>query len=451
MNKKGLSLNSVIKYVYITVVVLLVVLIFLVYSLVSANRQMATDTKSYSTAMGYISQIREASYYLTEESRKYVVTGNMDHMDNYFEEVNVTQRRENAHDELSKYNLSEDFDQYYEEALEASAELEVIEMRALHIAAYANGVEDSDLPDEVLTYELAENELGLDKNSLKRVAVALLYSDEYMEKQNIMLSSLEMYNEATEEAITAELDKSTDDHNFFINLIVAFVAVMYLIVLAIIILMSELVFKPLKQYLGFISREVEIPPSGSSELREFALAYNEALSKHGDGQKAKQMEQNLDAETGAYNNYAFMEKLIGLSRSATRATLAVVEIDNFDKDSRSHNKELCRAIMVELYQNLAEVFGADSVFKISENQFTIVIPDQGEEFFELFKTNIHRVNKMLVAGFNTENITISAGVAYTDEAGYENMLFNHATVALYKTRDLGGADASYYVPEKNNF
>lgn len=48
--------------------------------------------------------LADASDYLTDEVRKYAVTGEIEHLYNYWYEVEVTKRRDNAIDTLISYN-----------------------------------------------------------------------------------------------------------------------------------------------------------------------------------------------------------------------------------------------------------------------------------------------------------------------------------------------------------
>ncbi|MBQ9348507.1 MAG: hypothetical protein IJT94_14425, partial [Oscillibacter sp.] len=62
----------------------------------SAYERMLDATETYLSWQDSAMDMKDASDYLAEQARCFVMTGERSYLDNYFEEVNVTRRRERA-------------------------------------------------------------------------------------------------------------------------------------------------------------------------------------------------------------------------------------------------------------------------------------------------------------------------------------------------------------------
>ena len=81
--------------------------------------------------------LMEASDYLTEEIRSFVITGDRQHLNNYFEEANITQRREKALQALKSSNENSEAYSNLENAMSYSKDLMNTEYYAAKLAIEA--------------------------------------------------------------------------------------------------------------------------------------------------------------------------------------------------------------------------------------------------------------------------------------------------------------------------
>ena len=118
----------------------------------------------------------DASSYLTTEVRAYSATGNKEHYDNYWNEVNLAKNRENNLAQMKEIGLSDAELKYMDKASAKSNELVPLEDQAMQLTA--NGELDA--------------------------AVDLLYGDEYMSGLDVISENLEAFASSIEQRMEEE-------------------------------------------------------------------------------------------------------------------------------------------------------------------------------------------------------------------------------------------------------
>lgn len=135
----------------IMVVIACILYAILIYSIILVSQQYenmlsAIDAYIFSTEEG--NQLLDASGYLTNQARHYVVDGKRKHVDNYFEEVHVTRRRENALKNLAGF-ADEEAISALQKALDESNQLMETEIYAMRLVAEAQEEDISTFPEEI--------------------------------------------------------------------------------------------------------------------------------------------------------------------------------------------------------------------------------------------------------------------------------------------------------------
>lgn len=117
--------------------------------------------------------LESASAYLTEQVQHFVISGDIRNMELYFEEANVTKRRENAITLLEKWYAGTDAMQLLKEAMDQSVGLMDTEYRAMRLAAEVYDLEAASLEAPVRDYLLTEMELSQSKEEQRELAMPL--------------------------------------------------------------------------------------------------------------------------------------------------------------------------------------------------------------------------------------------------------------------------------------
>ena len=106
-----------------------------------ALRDNITNYSDYQTAF---SDMKDASAFLTSESRYFVATGNTAHLNAYMTEVNDVKRREKSLDIISGGDYGKRLSDDIVRATTMSDELAQVEMYAMSLAAQSYGIDISD-------------------------------------------------------------------------------------------------------------------------------------------------------------------------------------------------------------------------------------------------------------------------------------------------------------------
>lgn len=165
----------------IMVVIACILYAILIYSIILVSQQYenmlsAIDAYIFSTEEG--NQLLDASGYLTNQARHYVVDGKRKHVDNYFEEVHVTRRRENALKNLAGF-ADEEAISAFQKALDESNQLMETEIYAMRLVAEAQEEDISTFPEEVQKNRLTAEDQKLSPGEMMGRARLLLFDENY--------------------------------------------------------------------------------------------------------------------------------------------------------------------------------------------------------------------------------------------------------------------------------
>ena len=217
--------------------------------------------------------LREGSAYLTEQVRLYTVTADPQYMEDYFQEVQVARRREQALEALGESHSEETAYSYLVSALERSNELVEQEIQAMRLVLEASGGLER-APVQVRPVQLPAEDEGLPPEELLARARELVFGPDYQAaKEGIegdLERSLSSIHTSTHQRMltsTRELEETMSRQRLlisalFIETIVTFIMIILLIV------------KPLQIYVKCIREDKLMEIVGSYEFKYLAITYN---------------------------------------------------------------------------------------------------------------------------------------------------------------------------------
>lgn len=251
------------------------------------------EVKEKKTVCEELSQILyNTSNYLTEEVRRFVITKNITHLNNYWEEVNVGCKREYVISELEMMDLPFEEQRYLNVAKENSDLLIYTETRAMRLVADSMGIAEELLPNEVQNYVLNVVEKEMTKEEKLNTARALLFSDQYSFEKDTIINNIEEFQDKLQVRLTAETNDAWD--NTWRAISIHIVLLLFILVLIIVILMVfyRLVVKPVEVYSQSLEgldfrRGSPLVPQGTKEMHLFADSFNRVYSQMIEANKAK--------------------------------------------------------------------------------------------------------------------------------------------------------------------
>ena len=444
----GISIQSLTKMGTIMLVAVAIGIVFLVVEIIATNNEILKDTEDYTLCNGAIVQIREASYYLTDQCRQYVKTENYTYLSNYFTEVNRTKRRENASKTLVSHNIDLD-NQEYVEALALSQDMQRIEIHAMKLMAVSLGMgTDERIPEEVRAYELSAYERNLTARELKDRANMVVYSGSYLQKEAELTDKLEKFRLNITETLSNELDESSQYHTFLIHLLIGLLSVLFAVLFFSVVILGDSVVKPINIYLECIGNNMRMPLRGSVETQRLAASFNRMYEKHHLYEAYKKYEGKLNHVTGAINSVGFNEELFEVRYQEKKATLVLIEIDDFEELEKYHSKDSINIIIVEIYNLLGKIIDfKEDIFQIDKGMFGLFVYNKDSADIESIKKTFNNLRERIINSPLASEVSVSVGVAFTDISGYDQTLYNNANVALYQQKDMGGNGIQFYNPD----
>ncbi|MFT9055194.1 MAG: ATP-binding protein [Ethanoligenens sp.] len=220
-----------------------------------------------------------ASDYLTDEARKFAITGNVQHMTNYWTEINVTRTRDIVIEKLKKSDPSPVERNLLAEAKQHSDDLVETERHSMRLVLESMNVKTITQP-EVASYVLPPADEALSPAQKMEKARTIMFDDQYdLAKKNIT-SPIARF----QTVMNARLNTEMRDAQMRTGRAAAVQMVLSVIILVaiacILYLFFRLVTKPIQEYahrlhaLDLNSNGFYLSPRGTMEIRMLAQNFN---------------------------------------------------------------------------------------------------------------------------------------------------------------------------------
>lgn len=298
LNKKEKIFNSrriysVSALMFITVAVIMFLSSRYMNSCVEREAQ-AEQNRTELSALG--EALADASDYLTDEARKFSVTGNIEHLYNYWYEVNDKKTRDTVIEKLSSYDPPENEQKLLSEAKSYSDELiktETISMKLMleaegitatelaydeKLRGYVSSVEECELPEE---YEA----LSPEEKAVK--SREILYDSFYSDSKDLIMSPIEDFQKVLAKRLDDEVSHAAKGRSFASYVQLACSAAVLALIAVLLIGINFLYIKPLNRYSKELSRaerekdfsdsdfsQIRVTPEGAYELYRFGEIFN---------------------------------------------------------------------------------------------------------------------------------------------------------------------------------
>lgn len=296
---KKIRIQRVSIFDIVATLVLAVVLVAFAAQGTGELAQMQTATDDYIQCETLARQLQSGSDYLIEQVRMYTATGQREYMDNYFEELNATCRRENALEYFAEHYGDTDAFTLLKSAMTTSQNLSYTDRYAMRLVAQATLADESSWPTEIRSVSLHDSDITMTDSEKMRKAQQLVCNDQY---QNMRDEVNEKITESMDSLIALTRSRQNGAQTVFTGVyrkIELCAALLVLLMLEICMITRYLVVKPLMDYGQSIRRGEIFPVVGAAELQDLALTYNEVYRENQETQKIIRHEAEHDALTGA--------------------------------------------------------------------------------------------------------------------------------------------------------
>ena len=305
--KNGISIRVIHIAMLVCAVAIVGLLIYSTTKSSSVFTNLSAETENYIVRQKAAHDLMEASDYLTENVQRFTLNGDVKYMNQYFEEANVSQRRQAAVKAMSENNADQSLIDQLNKALENSIHLMETEKLAMKLVIEAKK-EVSEDPESYQDLELvfAENEANkypdkiegeydlknasddvvdgelLDSlpadEKMEKARELVMGSAYYVEKEKIR-TSLKNALETMDDQMAAARRKTSTDmmKELTINRVV--IVILVVVLAALILLTAVLITIPALAASRDVRKKERLPVTGAQEFRELTESYNDMYDK----------------------------------------------------------------------------------------------------------------------------------------------------------------------------
>lgn len=425
-------------------VLIAVMLAFFAFTLAQrvdeAQATVAAGEKRYMECTSAIDDLQMTSDFLTTQARMYVVTGNRSNLDEYLNELNITDHR--AKDvEVLRSSLSNKSEAAtaLEKALADSDALAKTELVALKLAAEHYGLKE--MPSALSRVDADVYKRDGDGRSDIKVARSLVLGENYERAKEAIRTDVA----ASSSALLGSLEEDTDTNEALMQSLLfqlrVSVALLLCVIMVLVLALFMYVLKPLGSYITRIRGNEPLEVDGAFELRYLAEAYNQMYEYN-----AKRIEQlrafaERDPLTGISNRSGYDNFLATHTRNIA---LLLITIDNFKDYNAVYGRDVGEAVLVQLANALVDAFrSTDFPCRIEADEFAVVMTNMSTDLRGVIQAKMDRVNAILASSAEElPVVTLSVGAAFSADGMDDKDIYHAASAAL---RDAKNSEADSIV------
>ena len=405
-----------------------------------------TTTEQYILCEQAAKSLQDGSDYLTEQVRLYATTGQKIYMDNYFQEANVTCRREKALEELKVYFDGTHTFSSLQTALNYSEELMNTEYYSMRLVSEARQLEETAWPEEIQAVTLSAKDQALSPEDKLALAQTMVCDDNYQAVRTEIM-------EQVSECMNSLIQQTNNDQGRAVSIFSDMyrkleVGILLLVALMLVICMMvrRLVVVPLMTCKERILQGKTFPVEGAEEMQVLAETYNKVYQENQDAQLLIRHKAEHDALTDLLNRGSF-EKLLKLySEGKAPFALIIVDVEYF----KAVNDTCGHAMGDEMLKKVADLLRStfrsiDYVCRIGGDEFAIIMVEMTSDLEYTIREKIDTINQTLALQEpGRPTVSLSVGVAFSDRKNPTGTLFEDADQALYDRKKHGKSGCTFY-------
>ena len=447
--KKGLSLRALNYIMSAVTFVISALMLVSVYLTTKGYAEMKECTEDYIVWEQSAEMLKNGSDYLTEQVRTFTVTGEKEHMDSYFNEANVTRRRDKALEVIKSNLKGSQAYVYIQHAMKESLELMDREYYAMRLTADAFGISESELPEEIKSIKLKDEDIAKSNEEKSALARSYVFDKEYRDYKESIYGDIQKCVGDLAESTRVQMSESFISFNKFMTMQKILIAALVAIVVTIIVLTAVQIVKPLARAIPNIEGEKPLPEQGAYEYRYLAKTYNNMYKINKQQKSRLKYEATHDILTGMLNRSGY--ESICSSPELENYALMIIDVDNFKSVNDTHGHATGDAVLIMAANELKKNFrSSDYICRVGGDEFAVVI----NRFNDNAENRNALINKMKTINEVTQSgheglpvVTISTGVAFGVNCEDSVETAKNADKALYTVKQGVKGTVAFYQAE----
>ena len=442
--RDGIRLSYFYAVAAVIFAVMAFVLLLSTYLTSRGYSRMEEATERYITAQQAAADMQAGSDYLTAQARAFVATGDLKRVEQFFEETNVTRRRDHALEAIEDLLEDSPTYSYLSAAMDASNQLLEIEHSAMRLAAESYGYGPAALPEELRALKPSEAERALSPEKQRDEALNMLFDETYQNYKDEIRKNVSQSVEVLIGETHQQQRESSDRLLHLIHREEALIVGMLFLALLLILSTALLVSYPLRSYISHIRLDEELPEKGASELRFLARTYNQVREQNLRHSEQLRYDATHDALTGLFNRGVF-EKLRSRLEGRDNALL-IIDLDRFKEINDRYGHDIGDRALCCVSALLQENFRAeDYICRIGGDEFVVIMVNMNSSLRDLVEEKIRRITETLKTPKDgLPPMSLSVGVAFGDRENPSGDIYKDADTALYRTKTQHRGGCEFY-------
>lgn len=435
--KKGISLRAVSIVIGILAGILTIFLLYISYRTSTAYDDLETNLDLYIKSQNDAYSMLQASDYLTQEVRSFAATGNLENLENYFQESDVTRRREKSLESMREYFGEQETYKLLEEAMGRSNELMKIEFYSMRLVIEAKGYDVNSLPEAIQQTELLAEDQALTEEEKLDLAQYMVFDEGYQDYKQQINNDVSECLDSIVAQIQSKQESRSEEFRQFLHLEYIFVILQTILMAAIICSIIFLIIRPLYRSVRHVEKNERLPLSAGYELNYLAQTYNRMLESTREQQTELSYQAQHDALTDLYNRGVF-ESVRERLRNEDIA-LILLDIDYFKQLNDQFGHEAGDQALQRLAEALKHTFRSeDYICRIGGDEFAVIMVHANSSMRDLIHRKLEGLNQRVQQAEGSKlPFSLSIGIAFNDNRNQEEDLLKNADKALYQVKERG--------------
>jgi methyl-accepting chemotaxis protein len=266
-------------------------------------------------------ELAQASNYLTEQARQFAVTGEIEHLQNYWQEIEVTQTRDRVLSRLKDLGASPDKLDLLLTAKQNSDALVATETRSMRLVFAALQIPESAMPSAVAKWQLSDEDQALSTESKMQVAREIMFDLQYHTDKNHIMAPIKEFQDLINIQTNNEVQK-THHLRQIASIILNGLTILIPIGLGTVLwFFWYQVSVPISKYTQVLqqnyinSTNLILPPLGTHELQLLAQAFNQQFQEN--------QQQFQEKQRQLKNNQELIADIVRVSQGLAAGNLQV--------------------------------------------------------------------------------------------------------------------------------
>ena len=445
-NTPGIRLRAA-GWVFALVAALAAIALFIAdFSVARGYNRMEAASNRYIRAQQAAFNLETASDYLTDSVRSFVVTGEIEFLEDFFEEVQYTKTRDRAVEELESLLSGRDDEalMHLNEALNLSNTLVETEYRAMRLMLETMEYDLSKIPEDIVMVTLSDDEQKLSPEELRDRAVQMVFDSYYVHMKDRIRENVSLCTQSLIITSSQNLERASARMSVFLRIQTIATFVFLLTVLCLVAFINRQVRIPLNRMVKSMQEENSIQPEGVEELRFASRTYNAILRENRLAQERLSHEASHDALTGLLNRGAY--DLLLESVDKDHMALLLIDVDQFKQINDTYGHAVGDRVLKRVAEILQDSFrSVDIICRIGGDEFVVIMTRVSSAMRPIVSNKIERANELLMhPEDDLPPVSLSVGVAFADRENPQGDIFTDADTAAYRIKRAGGAGCAFF-------